>query len=226
MDILDTHEIIEGFDISKIGDALKPSSMMKGFLSVEPLKTVIQRFGFLSQGVIEIFEGIGLTFVDGGKGVKYTFTGLGALIDYTAEYTATNIKCSVKLLKNFTDCFWYYALEILGKLIYFFLVKIWFIIAWICSGFNNAIWEAEKGLWNFLESVDRKVIDYAGFHIIHYPKDIRDKCYNCRRLKQSVLPYKADEYKNTMNGPIKDLYLSGPKKMGQGGKKMLRAFTG
>lgn len=200
--------------------------IVKGIFKIEPFKTVMQRIMFLGKGTIEIFEGIGMTFVDGGKGVKYTFTGLGALIDYTAEYTATNIKCSVKLLSNFADCFWYYALEILGKLIYFFLVKLWFYIAWFGSGFNNAIWKAEDGLWALLEAVDRKAIDSAGFHIIHYPKDIRDQCYNCRRLKQSVLPYKADEYKNTMNGPIKDLYASGPKKMGQGGKKLLRFFTG
>lgn len=209
-----------------IGNALKPSNMMKGFLRVEPLKTLIQRITFLSLGIMGIFEGIGMTFYYGGKGVGYTFTGIGALIDYTGEYMATNINCGMKFLGNFTSCFWYYALETLGKLIYFLMIKLWFYIAWFASGFNNAIWKAEEDMWAFFEKVDRKVVDNAGFHIIHYPKSVRDKCYNCRRLKQSVLPYKAKEYENTMNGPIKKLYLAGPKKIGEGGKTLLRTFTG
>jgi hypothetical protein len=40
------------------------------------------------------------------------------------------------------------------------------------------------------------------------------------------LPYKAKEYENTMNGPIKDLYLAGPNRIEEGGKTLLRTFTG
>ena len=91
-----------------IGNALKPSNMMKGFLRVEPLKTLIQRLTFLSLGILGIFKGIGLSFYYGGQGVGYTFTGLSALIDYTGEYVATS---SAKL--------WY---EIHRQFYYLFLV--------------------------------------------------------------------------------------------------------
>jgi hypothetical protein len=39
---------------------------------------------------------------------------------------------------------------------------------------------------DMLEKLDQIILNYVGFHIIHWPKNVRDKCYNCKRLKMSV----------------------------------------
>ena len=72
----------------------------------------------------------------------------------------------------------------IGTLLYLPVI----IIVWILKTFK--IIDLQTYLdkfWVFMEKVDRIVYKKCKFHIIHFQKSIREKCFVCKRLKASVI---------------------------------------
>ena len=61
-----------------------------------------------------------------------------------------------------------------------------FIVLDFVSGKSKFGSQIEKVLWDGLERVDIWTTQRFGFHIIYFSKSVRDKCFNCRRLKTSA----------------------------------------
>ncbi len=76
-----------------------------------------------------------------------------------------------------------------------------------------------------LEKLDRFTIDQFGFHIIHFPKSIRDKCYNCRRLKPRAFVRKTGEFVDDLTNDVIPLTTGGFVKMLGGFEKIINAFS-
>jgi hypothetical protein len=98
-------------------------------------------------------------------------------------FAITWIMCLFKNLSNFQVCGFYYVLEIIGQILYL-PVR---IFLWIAYKFGIDIYPMETKFWNTIEIVDSYSMRYLTFHISHYPKNIREKCYTCKRLKVSSL---------------------------------------
>ena len=75
-----------------------------------------------------------------------------------------------------------------------------------------------------LEKLDRFTIDRFGFHVIHFPKSVRDKCYNCRRLKPSAFVRKTGEFVHDVKTDVIPLTTGGLSKMFGGLGKIVNAF--
>ena len=63
-----------------------------------------------------------------------------------------------------------------------------------------------------------------GFHLIKWSKSVRDQCYNCKRLKTSVLKNKAKEVDYDFKVGIPKLIKKGTDRIMKGGKQMNQAF--
>ena len=64
------------------------------------------------------------------------------------------------------------------------------------------IYQWETYLWQVMDVLDLICITYIGFHIIHYPLTVRETCYTCIRLKDSVIMNKTAEYIDDIYDPI------------------------
>ena len=83
------------------------------------------------------------------------------------------IKCSLEKVKNLPGCMPWYMLQIFGKCLY--LPVIFFV--WLFK-----LQKIERDFWNAMESMDKAIFDIFGFHVIHYPQSVINKCYKCSSL--------------------------------------------
>jgi predicted PurR-regulated permease PerM len=83
------------------------------------------------------------------------------------------IKCSFAKVKNLPGCMPWYMLQVFGKCLY--LPVIFFV--WLFK-----LQKIERDFWNAMESMDKAIFDIFGFHVIHYPQSVINKCYKCSSL--------------------------------------------
>lgn len=100
---------------------------------------------------------------------------------------------------------------------------VFLIIDWI-TGKSKVGSKIEDSIWSFLERVDRFTINNFGFHVIYFSKSIRDKCFNCRRLKPVAFVRKATDFANDINDPIIPLATGGIKDIFNGFAYIVDSF--
>lgn len=83
------------------------------------------------------------------------------------------IKCSFAKVKNLPGCMPWYMLQVFGKCLYLPVI----FVVWMLK-----LQKAEKSFWNAMESMDKLIFELVGFHIIHYPQSVINKCYKCSGL--------------------------------------------
>ena len=158
-------------------------------------------------GLEEIFLGIGYQFVELGEGIGESVEGTGEVLYFSFEYIKTYLNCSIKFIKNFYKCVFFYIIDAIGKLLYL-PVR---ILMWVMyTFFRLDTYGIEKQVWDGLENLDTIFFELFGVHIIYYPKKIRDDCYTCIRLKSSVVGNKSREVNKTISQIIPNLFSSNP----------------
>jgi hypothetical protein len=75
----------------------------------------------------------------------------------------------------------------------------------------------EDKVWEGLEKLNMTIFAYTGVHVIHWPKSIRDQCYNCKRLKVNVFAGK-------IMGLVDDFTIKIPNLLSAGIKYLVAAF--
>jgi hypothetical protein len=91
----------------------------------------------------------------------------------------TNIKCGFDKIVTLPDCMKWYMLEILGKILYF---PITFMLWVFTRAGYPELKQGEKFVWSNMEKIDKMIHSNMGFHIIHFPDDVVNKCYKCKGL--------------------------------------------
>ena len=141
------------------------------------------------------FKNLGLGIRDIGKGffeeLEGVIVGSINVVDDVIDLSVTslvfagsNTICGIYFLSNLKDCFIYYILQMIGTLLYLPV----HIIVWILNTFN--IFNLQPYLdkfWIIMEKIDSFIYKKCKFHIIHFQKSIREKCFVCKRLKTSVM---------------------------------------
>lgn len=84
------------------------------------------------------------------------------------------VKCTIKMIVNFPQCFIYYLLEIIGNILYLPIM----LIVW---AFGMS--EIEISMWKMVRDFDNLVNSVAGFHLFKYSNSILNKCYRCKKRK-------------------------------------------
>lgn len=86
----------------------------------------------------------------------------------------TFVKCTIKMIVNFPQCFIYYLLEIIGNVLYLPIM----LIVWAFG-----IREIEISMWKMVRDFDNLVNSVAGFYMFKYSNSILNKCYRCKNKK-------------------------------------------
>jgi len=173
-------------------------------------------------GIKDIFLGLAREFKEFPQGAYYLAVHAAIFVQYLGVFAFTNLACAMQMIQNLTSCFFWYALDIFGKILY--LVPQIFIL--ILTFFGIPAKEMETKIWDGLESLDRIVVDASGYHIIHFPKSVRDRCYNCKRLKTSALIDKANDAFGDIKDPILPLMTGGLVDMFGGARKAVNSLLG
>ena len=179
-----------------------------------------KRFTAFGNGFKTIFEGIGQEFKGLGDGLHDGFEDIGKLLNYSGIYVFDYVLCGVKMIQNLHACIFYYALQILGQI--FYLPIAWYL--WLLYMVGLDLYSYEKEFWDYVEWFDEITYTNLGFHISHFPKNIRDQCFNCRRIKQSTIARVAKDINNDFMTGIPEKLQRGIRTIQHGGEELKYAF--
>lgn len=160
-----------------IGDMISMIPTIINFLITLP-----QRFANIFAGIINIMLGVAMELKSVGIVSGIVLTDFFVFLEYTWELIRTYMICAPKMIANLTSCLIYYMCDFFGIVLYL-PVRIFLSLLKI---FGVNLYPIEKQIWDGIERIDRLIFTAVGFHIIHWPKNVRDQCYNCKRLKLTV----------------------------------------
>lgn len=180
-----------------------------------------KRFKDFGEGLRDIFSGIGNEVKYSFIGVARGFENIGLLIAYTGSFVFSYVMCGVKFLSNLPNCIMYYIVDAFFRILYLPIrITLWVLYTFL----NINLYPTEKQLWDFAGWVDSKIYTVAGFNVLRWPKNVRDQCYNCKRLKTSVLIRKSKDIDYDFKYGIAELLQKGIDEIKQGGNKIKGAF--
>jgi hypothetical protein len=129
-------------------------------------------------------------------------------------FSYTWMMCLFKNIKNIHVCFFFYILEIIGQILYLPVRVFLFLTSLI----KINLYKQEKMFWDFIDLADSIFFKFTKFHFAHYPRNIREQCYNCKRLKVGTLAQHASPL-------ITDLFTTVPKNLGPGLSRIIKGGT-
>ena len=179
-----------------------------------------KRFNAFGNGFKHIFEGIGQEFVGFGEGLHDSFDDIGKLMKYSGFFLFDYIKCGVQMIQNLHACIFYYSLQIAGQIMY--LPIRWTL--WLAYMVGLDMYSYEESFWNNVEWFDGVIFNTMKFHIAHFPKNVREQCYNCRRIKQSTVSRVANDINNDFLTGIPYKLKRGINTIRDGGDELASAF--
>lgn len=174
----------------------------------------------VGKGAVEIVGGVGQEIVSAPVGIYLTWVQAVIFIQTVWVFAITNLNCAMRMMNNASYCAFFYILDVLGQM--FYLIPRLLIFALNLIGLPATEWE--KGIWDILEDIDKWFIDHIGIHIIHFPKSIRETCFNCRRLKPTAFVSKAKKTADAIKNPIVPLLTDGIGRIFQGMNRIADAL--
>jgi len=195
--------------LSKIGDFFK--KIGRAFDAIRGVQ----------QGMQDIFEGLLIEMTAGPIGYSYAVKDLFQLTEYLFIFIFTHLECMNKISKNYVTCFLTYSVDFLIGLVLLVpcaaLYLTCFMTGW---DYNQQIDKMKR----MAEELDAHIFGIFGAHIIHWPKPIRDMCYNCKRLRPEALVAKTMDVEYDITGRIATLAVGGVMKMFGGVGKITDAL--
>ena len=183
--------------------------------------TFPNRYRNMVAGFNNVFDGVGQQFVALGIALNIGFSSVKDLSEYVAEFVSTYINCGFKFMSNILDCIIYYIFDIIRFALYLPIrITLWVLYA----ALSIDLYPVETKIWDMLEWLDQALFPITGFHIIHYPKSIREQCYVCKRLKQSALAAQAKETDRVFREDIPCQFKPGAKKITRGMRQFDEIF--
>tara|TARA_B110000879_G_scaffold158586_1_gene204756 strand:+ start:3008 stop:3670 length:663 start_codon:yes stop_codon:yes gene_type:complete len=175
-------------------------NMIKNFkIIICFLSTVPNRINNINAGFNNIFKGFTTEFEAIGKSFYQGTSSIGLLGLYIGELISTYMMCGFKFAGNFFDCIFYYIIDIILYILYLPAI----IILWAFDSFLDIdLYFIPQNTYKGLQLINDFLFPYLGFHIIHWPKKIREDCYLCKRLKTQAVDKTATNVKVTFKEKI------------------------
>jgi len=177
---------------------LQQSTVKNAINSFKNIKTA-RKIGI---GISAITAAFALQAAGAKEGSSLAFDDMVLLIKYTFEFIKTHMVCGVFFAKNIRQCILYYVIDAIFQIIYL-PIRIFKFFFYVFTG-STMLDDAEKGIISILDKIDTVWFTFTKFHFLYWPKQVRDDCYNCKRLKVSALGSKArdvaDDFTNTLPG--------------------------
>lgn len=196
-------------DLNKIGDFFK--KIGKAFDAIRGVQ----------QGVQDIFEGLAMEMISGPIGFAYATKDLFELTEYIFVFIFTHLECMNKISKNYVLCFLTYFVDFLiGFILLIPCGALYLTCIMVGWDYNQQINKYKDNA----ELLDEWIFGSVGVHIIHWPKSIREICYNCKRLRPEALMKKTMDIEYDLTGRIANMVVSGIMKMFGGVGKITNAL--
>ena len=162
-------------------------------------------------GFNNIFIGIGEQFELFIQAGEMGFKETSRYAKLSGIYTHNYIQCLFKFLRNSYKCFFYYILDLIGKILYIPFS----LLFWLSKTlFGIDLYPIETRTWKFLELINNFVFSTLGFHIIHFPQKVREDCYSCVRLSSNTVKKQGHIVSRTFNKDIPELISGNITKVG------------
>ena len=181
--------------VEEAGDAAQYVAS-EGSRSRNAITALLQRLGLSGKATAErtigeVQDVVADTTTKGMNYWMYAFT-IGILITFSGyikivgEWTIVIFGDVIKFFTNFTGCFFWYMLDIIGKIIHLIFVKFpIFLFELIISSMSGkkftALSEMEKQVWEFLHKISCKVYEFTSIHLIYFPQNVINKCYTFKK---------------------------------------------
>jgi len=157
------------------------------------------------QNIIDIIVGSGQLLLGALESLQFVPDMIDVSITLF-EFSLSHLICGMKLLANWKQCVLYYILDAIGQLLYLPVrITLWALFTFL----RLDLYKAECKFWGALDLFDRWWFTKTSFHLIHYPKNIRDDCYNCCRVKTEVLMDKGNKLNDDLMTVIPTLVWPG-----------------
>lgn len=191
---------------------------IEGFDVSDGINRVVQKMTNIGKGLEKIFKGLFVDEMRGlGEGLSIGFHNIGEFMFWTSEFLFTYIICGLQYLQNMHKCIFYYILDVLAKILYSPIDIInW--IAWEWAG--QDLYTGQKKIWDTIYWIDDEFYNTMGFHFAHYPKNVADVCYSCKRLKILALKSKSSQINYDFEKRMPELLQAGIQEMISGANLM------
>jgi len=181
----------------------------------ERLICLFQSFPVRAQNILHgfnsIFIGIGEQFELFIQAGEMGFKETSSYAKLSGIYTYNYIQCLFKFLRNSYKCFFYYILDLIGKILYIPFS----LLFWLSKNlFGIDLYPVETRIWKSLELINNFVFSIVGFHIIHFPQKVREDCYSCIRLSGNTIKKQGQVVSRTFNKDIPELISGNITKVG------------
>lgn len=186
-----------------------------------PFNGIKQKFEDIGNGLRDIFDGIGDIFNSIFQGIGDGFNDIGLLFRYFGIFLQTHLYCGIKFIRNFTHCAIYYIIDAFLRTLY-----LPFTIAfWVSKNiFKLDMSYVEDEIWDNLWKIDGYVFSTFSVHILMWPLNVRNDCYNCTRMKVSAMKRVAEEIDQDFRNIGKGI-KNAKGKIKQGGDEIKSVFT-
>jgi len=134
------------------------------------------------------------------KGIRSTFnffrkywkyiTAFFLFLSGVGQWCVKNVETLIYRIANFKNCFLWYALEIIGWVLY---IPIEFFVWLFC------LKDLENMVWDLMKQVDCSFNDITGFHFMYYSADVIKKCYS-----RKFVPFPKMKFDFTLKGLEKE----------------------
>jgi hypothetical protein len=172
------------------------------------------------KGIVETITGAGQMFVGSIKFLpKFGMSFADGVFTFFT-FSMTWMMCLFKNISNMQTCIFYYLLEAVGQILYLPFR----LFLWVAYAIKIDLYPFEKQIWDFVETIDKIILKIAGFHISHYPKNIREKCYNCKRLKISTLVQRSMPLVNDVTVLLPKALMPGLNNIFKGARSIMNPF--
>lgn len=173
------------------------------------------------QGIVDVITGLGMAFIGTLESLDIIIPGTFDGIITFGTFLLTNIICLAKGIGTLPECIFFYIIDTIIQLIYLPIrLVLWAVFTFIkidLYSIQNKIFQLAKDFNDFVYGI-------TGFDLIYWPKSVRNKCYNCKRLKVSVMVNKADQLGNDFMNKVAPRIWPGIEKVMLGAQEMMNPF--
>jgi hypothetical protein len=121
-------------------------------------------------------------------------------------------------MSNMPSCLLYYSVDTTFNIMHLPIrISLW-MLQW-SIGLN--LYPIQDKIWKWLLQLNGYIYGSLGFNIIRWPKNVRDQCYNCKRLKLSVLARKGKDIDYDFKVNIPKILEKGINRIKRGGERII-----
>jgi hypothetical protein len=210
-------EVATGFiaSIQSMIAAIQSTFLTAAYAAAIPLIAIEFR------GIVDIIIGIGQTFWGTLESLDIIISDVFTGVLTFGTFLITNIICLAKGIGSLPQCIFFYIFDTFVQLLYLPIrLGLWFAKSFL----KINLYPIQDKIWNLVKRFNDFFYKIAKFDLIYWPTSIRNKCYNCKRLKVSKVVEVGNKINNDVMNEIAPRLWPGIQNMIKGGYEMMNPF--